>query len=124
MNRSIHDQHFDFAFHNLRGRLCLLPLHDQFLEELVSAGVLNNDQRYLIFSSPRPTVYSCIRRGIALLRILWSSSIYLPFCQFLRQITSQGRSDSDFLAIREFILYMETEFSNSPLARLMNPEFA
>jgi hypothetical protein len=108
---------FDRVFHRQRGRFCILPWHDDFLQELVDASVITNHQRYLIFASPRPTVFSQIRRGITCFRLLQNSYLvnYLRFVKFLRSVTSEGRSPSDFLAIREFLLYLETEFSNSVL---------
>lgn len=111
-------QEFDRVFHNLRGRLTLLPLHDSFVDELVSAGILNNNHRYQIFSSPCPTIYSNIRRALSLIQILWdfqSVQKYIQFCEFLRQVTSLGRSQADYFAIRDFVLYLDTEFSNSAI---------
>jgi hypothetical protein len=106
----------DTAFFNLRGRVCLLlPLHDSFLEQLVSAGILTNFQRYLIFSSPRPTVYSNIRRGITFLRILNQFFFSIDFVRFLRNITPTNFTESDYLSIQEFLLYLDTEFSNSDI---------
>ncbi len=108
---------FDLIFHRNRGRFCILPWHDDFLQELVDAGVLTKHQRYLIFASPLPTVFSQIRRGITYFRLLQNSYLvnYLRFVEFLRNATAVGRTPSDFLAIRDFLLYLETEFSNSIL---------
>jgi hypothetical protein len=108
---------FDVIFHRNRGRFCNLPWHDEFLQELVDAGVITDLIRYEIFASPSPTVFRQIRRGIKFLLILrdFFLSRYLRLVHFLRNIKAEGRRTSDFVAIQDFLLYMETEFSNSVL---------
>jgi hypothetical protein len=108
---------FDVIFHRNRGRFCGLPWHDDFLQELVDAGVFSDIIRYEIFASPRPTVFSQIRRGLTCLLIFRDSFLrrYLRFVQFLRNIKPEGRSARDFVAIQDFLLYLETEISNSDL---------
>ncbi len=108
---------FDLIFHRNRGRFCGLPWHDEFLQELVDANVISELQRYEIFASPSPTVFSQIRRAITYLLMLRNTLLfrYLRLVHFLRIIKAEGRRSSDFLAIQDFLLYLETEFSNSVL---------
>lgn len=99
---------FESAFQNLIPIFCIyLPITDEFLEKLVNARSITDSERYQIFSTPRPTVYSNIQRGLRLLQILRISWRYVSFVAVLRSLVSENLRDINY-----FLCSMETEFSN------------
>jgi len=97
---------FSEIFWNIRIEFCQqFILTDQLLGELVEAEIVNEEQRYQIFSSPLPTRFSNPRRIRTLLRIIEENWSHLEFIEFLK---IQGPHYT------ELLLYIDTEISNCP----------
>jgi hypothetical protein len=84
-----------------------IQFSDDLLSELVANDIIGEADRYLIFSSPSPTIFGNSSRVICLFRILREKNRIFSFILFLRRKKNVSHNFWEILSL------FQTEISNS-----------
>jgi hypothetical protein len=105
------NSNFDVAYQALVkhcGKICShYQRTDSELERLVNEGIISQEERYLVFSYPLPTVLNCLHRWAKLIEILRNRRGFLPLFHYWRAVWIPGFTEVFDCLLYEFTQYKE-----------------
>jgi hypothetical protein len=80
---------------------------DSELERLVTEGIISQEERYLVFSYPIPTVFNGLHRWAKLIEILRNRRGFIPLFHYWRAVWIPGFTEVLDCLLYEFTQYKE-----------------